>query len=85
MQHSISVICPDIQVGISLKRLIINIPQLRQIVVSCSAEDVEVQPTPWQLLEKIKAMEVFFDANWIFWESLKADVVTCAFYRNMNF
>ena len=49
--------------GISLKRLIINIPQLRQIVVSCSAEDVEVQPTPWQLLEKIKAMEVFFDAN----------------------
>ena len=41
----------------------INFPQFRQIVISCSAEDVEVQPTPWELLEKIKAKDIFFNGD----------------------
>ena len=60
----------------------INFPQLRQIAISCSAEDIEVLPTPPELLEKIEAMDIFIEANCHFWEALKADVVTCAFYRN---
>ena len=53
-------------------------------MVSCSAEDVEVQPSPSELKEKIEAMEIFVDVDCHFWESLKTDVVTCAFYRNRD-
>ena len=53
-------------------------------MVSCSAEDVEVQPTPPELLEKIEAMIIFVEADCHFWESLKTVVVTCAFYRNSD-
>ena len=48
---------------ITLNHFNINFPQLREIVISCSSEDVEVQPTPPELLEKIEAMDIYLNTD----------------------